>query len=460
MPTEIHPVIAMLGDSGLENSSWVMDTPNLSVANQLKERFPRDGQVRCFAVDGFTTAEVLKGGEYAKCGSNVPKDNIGATKKGNSYFPLQLIAENQDLTHVILHVGGNDIREKLPKIASGEITIEGIIEKLQANYLQILRRLKEKNPSIKPVIMLQYMISYPNDHYGIYALMNQLAKMKKWGDLNTSEDEKMVISVDQLHKIMQAMFKPILDYAKENKIPVIDMPSSFNHADDSLFVMQIEPSDKGGKIIVDLIEHVVKNHDFEGASKLYSKPYEGDAQDIISNEDHNTWAPYQGLKFRETLKQLNEKLANKGNFNQQQLDALKTLKQLQQSNGLASNVSENIQSLINYIESLTPTETSVDVLNSTIKLVNGDITSDVYRQKVEDIKKNQSANIFKILGGIMLALVAVVAGAFALTGVALVPMIAVSTAATIASIGFFNGSRPSQPSQPELLNLMENVNKP
>lgn len=60
--------------------------------------------------------------------------------------------------------------------------------------------------------------------------------------------------------------------AQKYNIPIIDMTNTFDIYNTNFYVSQIEPSHIGGKIISKLISHIVKYHDFEGSSKLYSMP--------------------------------------------------------------------------------------------------------------------------------------------------------------------------------------------
>ena len=55
------------------------------------------------------------------------------------------------------------------------------------------------------------------------------------------------------------------------KVVIIDLSRTFDIYNDSLYECQIEPSYEGGKLISELIEHVIKNHDFEGESYIYLK---------------------------------------------------------------------------------------------------------------------------------------------------------------------------------------------
>jgi len=68
---------------------------------------------------------------------------------------------------------------------------------------------------------------------------------------------------------MEAVYPPILKLAYEKKIPIIDLANTYDIYDDEIYVSQIEPSEKGGLITAQLINHVIKNHDFTQPSALY-----------------------------------------------------------------------------------------------------------------------------------------------------------------------------------------------
>ena len=56
--------------------------------------------------------------------------------------------------------------------------------------------------------------------------------------------------------------------AAQHNLAIVDLSRSFDYKDQSLYVSQIEPSEKGGQLISKLITHVVQKHDFK-KGKLY-----------------------------------------------------------------------------------------------------------------------------------------------------------------------------------------------
>eukprot|EP00747_Dinoflagellata_sp_TGD_P200126 gnl/TRDRNA2_/TRDRNA2_73503_c0_seq1.p1 gnl/TRDRNA2_/TRDRNA2_73503_c0~~gnl/TRDRNA2_/TRDRNA2_73503_c0_seq1.p1 ORF type:complete len:173 (+),score=23.87 gnl/TRDRNA2_/TRDRNA2_73503_c0_seq1:36-521(+) len=77
-------------------------------------------------------------------------------------------------------------------------------------------------------------------------------------------------AVAKLNRLMEAVYSPILGMARAKKLPVIDLPRTFDIYRDELYVHQIEPSTKGGVVIAALIRHVVENDTPEKPSTLYT----------------------------------------------------------------------------------------------------------------------------------------------------------------------------------------------
>lgn len=266
--------IVLLGDSSLDNVHWVNKDGRTqeSVPEQLSLRLP-EHKVINFAVDGFTTQDVLKGARRNKAVSSpFHKDEMD--------YPLEKLKEEKELTHVVVSVGGNNVREQLARLESNTSNrkgaLVGILRNIQEELIQILEEIKTSQPGAHRIIMLQYTPDSKNDNYRIYSLMKLLYP-------NTNP-------VKTLHDLIQQIYQPILQYAKEHKIPVVDTASSLCHKDSSLYVSQIEPSAKGGAIIADLIAHVVQHHDFKNEAQIYLRPFT-DSSDIQTHKGFTDWYP-------------------------------------------------------------------------------------------------------------------------------------------------------------------------
>jgi hypothetical protein len=78
--------------------------------------------------------------------------------------------------------------------------------------------------------------------------------------------------MDKLNFLLTTAYKPIFELARRHRLPIADMSATFDPADPSLYVSQIEPSARGGLLISNLLSHVLSRHDFSGPSKTYSIP--------------------------------------------------------------------------------------------------------------------------------------------------------------------------------------------
>jgi len=129
--------------------------------------------------------------------------------------------------------------------------------------------------------MLQYRPSYKDDHYyGVYKALGKLCR-------DPSQ------SVSCLNALMEEVYEDVIKLADKEKLPVIDLPNTFDINDSSLYRTGIEPSAKGGDIIVELASHVILNHDFNGPSLIYWKDGSGvhnrtnNLKLKIGSEDHS-----------------------------------------------------------------------------------------------------------------------------------------------------------------------------
>lgn len=330
MATHVHT----LGDSTLDNLYWrLRATPNLetartsSVEGRLQNILGHAFEVISHAFDGFTTKSVLNG---ANVGDVLPRNGTTlqtymAQKAPNQRFvkPLEElqteISRDSNGTHyVVLSVCGNDFRENL----LNPISFLKDIPQIQKRYLQIVERLKTlKGRDVRPILMLQYRTDAKNDPYliytvlkiiGIVALIAQigcfaLLTAPIWliagqvsalvcglafagGVLGLYFTKKVLplsalkdiilgkkISMLCLETLLQSFYRPILEQAKKDSIPVLDLPNTFNPNND-LYDSGIEPGKQGAELIAEGVAHIVNNHDYSKPSQLYSKTkdvYEG-----------------------------------------------------------------------------------------------------------------------------------------------------------------------------------------
>jgi len=302
-----------------------------SVEGQIVEKLNQDSSTNyeliSHAYDGFTTESVLVGGKVGSALGIFPgkknqdqaaylkNRNIDPSSKEYSAIPLRdfstFFSKHKNETHyVVLSVGGNDFRERL----ANPLALLFEISKVQKRYLEILDHFKNKN--IRPILMFQYRLDTNNDdHYKIYKTMKRVgvaaiaarvlsvlgfgvsliytssrkiqlrsgllfaaiaglvfmiskqlsAKVLK-GFLNGQK-----IDMTTLGALMETVYRPILERAKKDRLPILDLPNTFNPYNTELYIMQIEPSIKGGALIAEGLDHIIKNHDFQSESKIYSK---------------------------------------------------------------------------------------------------------------------------------------------------------------------------------------------
>lgn len=242
--------IVLIGDSTLDNVVWVegqQATVTHQIATLLKCK------VTNYAADGFTSHDVLFGSvpnisHTARRNAGDPFPPLGTDK---IFKPLEHLEKLENVSHIVLSVGGNDVREILGHLQELPTRLGGFLQ----NYPTILNKALKVTPRV--IIMLQYRPSRNHDGYNVYSAMS---KLTNGGD-----------AVETLNALMEEIYPPILALAKEHKLAVIDLPNTFDIYNNDLYRCQIEPSQKGGQIIAELISHVVNTHDWEGPSQFYTQ---------------------------------------------------------------------------------------------------------------------------------------------------------------------------------------------
>lgn len=320
-----------IGDSIFDNFNWTK-AKEKSVEGLLQEKLNEEPfgfgcEVVSHAYDGFTTKEVLSGGNIGRVlgiettsPSSLEQvaylNNKNIEKRDRLLvYPLkkleQFISEHKGKHYVVISVGGNDFREKL----RNPIAMVKEISNVQKRYLQILDKvtsLKDKN--VRPILMFQYRLDTNNDEvYGIYSMLKKIGTFfsaiqcfsllglgasamalvaKKVqqrlgiasllisaGAFALSQQvipfkvtkgvllggQKMGIAA--LGGFMERFYRPILAQAKKDGIPILDLPNTFNPNNSDLYISQIEPSEEGGKLIAEGLVYIIKHHYFNSASE-------------------------------------------------------------------------------------------------------------------------------------------------------------------------------------------------
>ena len=256
--------VALLGDSTLDNVVWV-DTPEQAVAPTLQRRLEArsaGAAVINLAADGFTSADTLNGGPALI--SFTARRDAGDPLPGYDgqldapFAPLShLEALSPPPTHVVLSVGGNDVREILGAMHELPQRIAAFHE----NYPQVAARCA--GGGARMIVMLQYRPDEATDaeHYGVYRAIEAATPGPG-------------TRVQKLNALMEAIYPSILALAAKEGWDVLDLPNTFDIRDTELYRHQIEPSAKGGELIAELIAHAVFSEGREGreGSMLISKP--------------------------------------------------------------------------------------------------------------------------------------------------------------------------------------------
>lgn len=322
------------GDSGLDSYYWMLngkatnvdEATRNCVEGQLQTKLGKDYTVESHAYDGFTTTSVLKGAAVGAVLGIRPGFDLSAkqiayleNRKCRFVKPLEelkkSIEAHPDATHfVVLHVGGNDFRERL----SNPFAILFNVPKILKQYFAIIDTIKDiKARDIRPIIMMQYRLDANNDCYHIYKVMKVIgtislavnavacallaAPLFSWplrylfplvGAALLAVSSRLLpitaplskdMAMGTLGGLMQRFYKPILTMAKREGIPVLDLPNTFNPYE-SLYISGIEPGKKGSELIAEGIDHIVKHHDFASKqSKLYYKGSAATYQAVDNN---------------------------------------------------------------------------------------------------------------------------------------------------------------------------------
>lgn len=285
--------MVLLGDSTLDNVVWVED-PREAVPSVLQSELAScagdgsatDVRVTNYAADGFTAGDVLRG-NGATISWKRRKDTGDPFPTASPLEPFQPLVfldslfpakpddqEGVSPTHVLLSVGGNDVRHVLGDMLS----LPDALENLVASYSGVLERLlamREKH-GVKVAIMTQYQPCFATDedYYGVYSSLASAAgalgvvggTMAAGSAGGASRGAVIAAGSAVLLAVMRQVYAPIMALAAKNRVPVIDLASSLDPKEASLFSHQIEPSAEGGKVIAQLAAHVIVRHDFKGAA--------------------------------------------------------------------------------------------------------------------------------------------------------------------------------------------------
>lgn len=351
----IYWMLNDFGSNAKEASDTCVEGQLQSRLNNPRQGSDRDSYVVfSHAYDGFTTSSLIRGDTAGRVLSGVSPRRL--SPKGSAYLeykkidpnapsfyihPLNklktgIIAYPKATHYVVLSVCGNDFREQL----SNPINMLRSIPDVLARYNHILNEIQNlKDLNVKPIIMLQYRVDANNDHYHIYTILRVIGAASLalsavsaaflltsltafagtisfltgsifalLGIAGLAASHKILplrviqkvltgqeVGMAALGALMERFYQPILQHAKEENIPILDLPNTLNPYK-PLYLAGIEPGVEGGKLIAEGISHIVKNHDFNSPSKLYSK---NDAQaqfTAAENPGYDGWRVSAALK--------------------------------------------------------------------------------------------------------------------------------------------------------------------
>lgn len=276
-------------------------------------------QVVNHAYDGFTTSSVLKGdniGSVLMLGGTKYQAYM-REKKLFAVKPLELLEAAMQkspraIHYVVLSVGGNDFRENLAVRSIGDIFFKiprliGDVPQIQNRYLQIVERiqaLKQKH-DVRPILMFQYRTAVKGDPYMIYPILGTLgwiaavvntaclatigfvghkfathkitgfsplafAALAALGTIALSKQAipfKVTLGIlfgrhsgiTMISALMEKFYRPMLSLAHQNKLPILDLPNSFNPFR-PLYTCGIEPSKKGARLIAKGLTNLIQKY--------------------------------------------------------------------------------------------------------------------------------------------------------------------------------------------------------
>ena len=197
--------LILLGDSIFDNSAYVAQ--GLPVIQQVKNRLPMGWRVTLLAVDGDTTVDV----------------------------PQQLTRLPQDLSHIVLSVGGNDalgciaqLEEIANTVKQGLMALTQIKLEFESNYQSLLLRLMALKKPLLVCTIYDHVPGLPAELRTALGLFNDV----------------------------------ILREAIQHGLPVLDLRMVCTEADDYSEMSPIEPSSKGGEKLAARLVSSVVGHDF------------------------------------------------------------------------------------------------------------------------------------------------------------------------------------------------------
>lgn len=164
--------VVLLGDSTIDNICWV-ESFHKSIPGILKQNLEEEEwKITNYAADGFTTTNMLTGAPpYISYAARKREDPF-PTEIDETFEPLKELKklnEVEKVTHIILSVGGNDVRVILNRMER----LLTVFPTFQKNYEEIVNECLTVTPNV--VVMTQYRPAFHQDNfYRVYHAMKSI----------------------------------------------------------------------------------------------------------------------------------------------------------------------------------------------------------------------------------------------------------------------------------------------
>ena len=89
--------------------------------------------------------------------------------------------------------------------------------------------------------------------------------------------------ITMLGALMEKFYQPMLQRAKKDKLPILDLPNSFNPLA-RIYIAVIEPNGEGCGMIGSGLANIIRNHDYHQLGKIYD--CEGNSVNIEPEKWH------------------------------------------------------------------------------------------------------------------------------------------------------------------------------
>jgi hypothetical protein len=200
----------------------------------------------------------------------------------------------------------------------------GDVPEIQKRYLEILDNVKALNPNVRPILMFQYRPDVRNDPYRIYKILGTVGNVVTAVQILSlltiavsvialaafkinilacglfiliSGISSLAISrivpfratigilkgqnpgITMIGALMKKFYRPLLERAKKDNLPILDLPNSFNPYE-AMYISGIEPSKEGARAIAEGICQIIKgsNDALPGHDYTSGKIYRCDGQ--------------------------------------------------------------------------------------------------------------------------------------------------------------------------------------